>query len=140
MICIEDDDVLKPEAIFSHLISEFREYCNEPSYTYRRYVPRCVEIYNICKDRSLEANKVSIDTAKAGVIYFVFKERASIYGNKVPKVSIIKKVLKVTNPTGAYNRILNQFNEDKAILIIQKFFRKYIQKYLESLFYSRDEL
>ena len=121
MIRIEDDNIIKPEAIFSCIISQFKEYCQEDRYTYRNYVPRCVEIYNLCKNRSLDANKVSMDTAKAGVIYYVFKEKKQF---PIPKVSIIKKILKVTNPTGAYNRIIQQFKEDKAILVIQRFYRK----------------
>lgn len=145
MINVEDETMIIPEAIFSHIISEFRDYyienhnwdgdckkgcmgmciCKRKNgFTYRNYVPRCVEIYNLCKNRSLEANRVSMDTAKAGVVYYVFKERFKKTGCTIPKVSEIKKVMKVTNPTGAYNRIVQQFKEDSAILIIQRFIRQ----------------
>jgi len=108
------EEDLSPSSIFSNIINEFNEKSMKNSYDkglfpYEKFVPKCIKVYNQCKDDSLSPEIVSLDTAVAGVVYYVFKKTIP---SSIPPIHQMNKILGVTNPTmrKAYKRIVEQLS------------------------------
>ena len=92
---VKEELELDSTTFFSNAINQFNEMGHE--FTFAEFVPECVEVYNKHKTTCLGPEKVSLKTAIAGVIYYVFKKKLS--SKRMPKINQMKKILNVTNPT-----------------------------------------
>lgn len=100
------DEQIDSQAIFSYIINQF-DIELDYDFNYKEFVPSCIKVYEQCKDDSLGPEVVSLDTAIAGVIYYVFKKKIP---KNMPTISKMKDILGVTNPTmrKACKRIIEQ--------------------------------